>query len=59
MDKLPYKPLGDCIFIHIPKTAGISIYESVLSLDRPFDWFYGLNHDYLNQLMKDKNLKSI
>ena len=60
MDALPYKPPGDCIFIHIPKTAGISIYESVLELERPFDWFYGLNPKYLNRLLKDpKKLKSI
>jgi hypothetical protein len=60
MDSLPYKPMGDCVFIHIPKTAGISIYESVLDLERPFDWFYGLNSTYLNRLLKDpKKLKSI
>jgi hypothetical protein len=60
MDKLPYKPLGDCVFIHIPKTAGISIYESVLSLERPFDWFYGLQTTYLNHILKDtQRLKTI
>jgi len=59
-DHLPYKPLGDCIFIHIPKTAGISIYESVLDLERPFDWFYGLNSKHLNRLLKDpKKLETI
>jgi hypothetical protein len=59
-DILPYKPSGDCVFIHIPKTAGISIYESVLELERPFDWFFGLNSKYLNQVLKDtKKLKSI
>jgi hypothetical protein len=47
---LHFKPDGDCIFIHIPKTAGISIYESVLDLKRPFDWFYGLDQIYLKAL---------
>lgn len=57
MDTLPYKPPGDCVFIHIPKTAGISIYESVLDIQRPFDWFYGL---HLNHILKDpKKLKTI
>jgi hypothetical protein len=60
MDHLPYKPWGDCVFIHIPKTAGISIYESVLDLERPFDWFYGLQPTYLNRLLADsKHLKTI
>jgi len=60
MDNLPYKPSGDCVFIHIPKTAGISIYESVLVLERPFDWFYGLDPKYLNGLLRDpEKLKSI
>lgn len=55
-----YKPKGDCVFIHIPKTAGISIYESVLDLERPFDWFFGLDHKYLNKLLKDpEKLKEI
>lgn len=51
---LHFKPNGDCIFIHIPKTAGISIYESVLDLERPFDWYAGLDHKYLNKLLRNK-----
>jgi chondroitin 4-sulfotransferase 11 len=51
MTDLHFKPDGDCIFIHIPKTAGISIYESVLDLKRPFDWFCGLDLIYLQSLI--------
>lgn len=53
---LHYKPEGDCVFIHIPKTAGISIYESVLKLNRPFDWFFGLDRHYLTNLREKLHL---
>jgi Sulfotransferase family len=57
---LKFKPNGDCIFIHIPKTAGISIYKSVLDLKRPFDWFFGLDKKYLKGLLKNQvELKKI
>jgi hypothetical protein len=54
MTDLKFQPKGDCIFIHIPKTAGISIYESVLELERPFDWFFGLDQKYLKDLLRNK-----
>lgn len=55
MSNLKFKPNGDCIFIHIPKTAGLSIYESVLDLERPFDWYSnGLDHKYLKGLLRNK-----
>jgi hypothetical protein len=47
---LPYTPNGDSIFIHIPKTAGISIYTSVLKLQRKFGWYSGLSDIQFNQL---------
>jgi hypothetical protein len=60
MTDLNFKPDGDCVFIHIPKTAGISIYESVLDLVRPFDWFFGLDQKHLNDLLRHKEeLKTI
>ena len=58
MTDLHFKPNGDCVFIHIPKTAGISIYESVLELERPFGWFYGANKKYFKKpMMKELYLK--
>ncbi len=39
--KLNFKPMVNALFIHIPKTAGMSIYENVLELDRSFGWFLG------------------
>lgn len=60
MTDLKFKPNGDCIFIHIPKTAGISIYESVIDLERPFDWYFGLDQKYLKDLLRNKEeLKKI
>jgi Sulfotransferase family/Core-2/I-Branching enzyme len=41
LEKLNFKPMVNTVFIHIPKTAGMSIYESVLDLDRSFGWFLG------------------
>lgn len=38
---LNFKPLIDCLFIHIPKTAGMSIYDAVLDLHRSFGWWLG------------------
>ena len=56
MTDLKFKPNGDCIFIHIPKTAGLSIYNSVLDLDKPFDWYSnGLDHKYLKSLLRNKD----
>ena len=53
MADLKFKPSGDCIFIHIPKTAGISIYESVLDLERPFDWYSGVDTKQIKLLLKE------
>ena len=39
-----YNPSIDTIFIHIPKTGGITIYESILELDRFFGWFLGIDN---------------
>ena len=59
MTDLRFKPKGDCIFIHIPKTAGISISESVLDLDRPFGWFKGADKKYFKPpMMKELFLRS-
>lgn len=55
---LKYKPPGDCIFIHIPKTAGISIYESVLDLERHFDWYSGVDKPEVIKQMKRKGKPS-
>jgi hypothetical protein len=38
---LNFKPIVNSLFIHIPKTAGMTIYTSVLNLDRSFGWFLG------------------
>ena len=54
MTDLKFKPNGDCIFIHIPKTAGISIYESVLRLERHFDWYSGVDIKKIQELLKEK-----
>lgn len=40
-DYLHFKPIVNSLFIHIPKTAGMTIYTSVLDLDRSFGWFLG------------------
>ena len=38
-----FVPTIECIFIHIPKTAGMTIFETILKLDRPFGWFLGVD----------------
>jgi hypothetical protein len=38
---LNFKPIVNSLFVHIPKTGGMSIFESVLNLDRSFGWFLG------------------
>jgi hypothetical protein len=43
MPNLKFKPLINTIFIHIPKTAGMSLFGSVFDLDKFFSWFLGLN----------------
>ncbi len=40
-EHLNFKPMVNSLFIHIPKTAGMTIYETVLNLDRSFGWFLG------------------
>jgi hypothetical protein len=40
-----FKPTINTIFIHIPKTAGITIYESILDLDKFFGWFLGSEYN--------------
>lgn len=42
MNNLKFKPLIKTIFIHIPKTAGMAIFESVMDLDKFYSWFLGL-----------------
>lgn len=43
MSNIKFKPKIDCIFIHIPKTAGMTIYESILDLKRFASWSLGTN----------------
>lgn len=54
MTDLKFKPNGDCIFIHIPKTAGLSINESVLDLEKHFDWYSGVDIKKIDELLKEK-----
>lgn len=54
MTDLHFKPQGDCIFLHIPKTAGISIYESVIVFQRNFGWFYGTERQHQRKHMKNE-----
>ena len=61
MKNLKFKSKLNSIFIHIPKTAGITIYESILELDKKFGWFLGSEFDE-NQdksLHKFNNIGSI
>ena len=48
-----FTPTIECIFIHIPKTAGLGIYEEILELYRPFGWFLGVSttkEHYLHEI---------
>lgn len=38
---LHFKPIVNSLFIHIPKTAGMTVFSNVLNLDRSFGWFLG------------------
>ena len=60
MSNLKFKPLINTIFVHIPKTAGMSLFDSVLQLDKFFSWFLGLNKSIEDeQLNKFDHLKTI
>lgn len=60
MTDLKFKPLINTIFIHIPKTAGMSLYESVLDLDKFFSWFLGLNFTKEDSIITNpENFKAI
>jgi len=52
---MKFIPLIDTIFIHIPKTAGITIYESILDLDRFFGWFLGSENDNVDKSLTKVN----
>ena len=42
IDKFKFKPFINTIFIHIPKTAGWSLYDYVFDLDVFFSWYLGV-----------------
>jgi hypothetical protein len=48
MTNLKFKPFINSFFVHIPKCAGMTIYDSVLDLDRYLVGFLDLS------LMKNK-----
>ena len=60
MSNLKFKPLINTIFIHIPKTAGLALHESVLDLDYFFTNWLGLNYSEEDKIITDPtNLKAI
>ena len=57
---LKFRPLIKTIFVHIPKTAGMALYESVFELERFFSWFLGLNKSEKDEKISTiKNLKNV
>ena len=46
-----FTPTIECIFLHIPKTAGLTVVETILNLDRKFGWFLGTNYKQENYLL--------
>lgn len=58
MSNLKFKPLINTILIHIPKTAGMALYESVLDLNKFFSWFLGVNQSD-NNITDPIDLKAI
>jgi hypothetical protein len=52
MENRKFTPLLNSLFVHIPKTAGMTIYDTILNLKRNFGWFLGSDLD-------DKQDKSI
>ncbi len=55
---LKFKPTIDCVFVHIPKTAGITLYESIFELDRSFGWFLGSDEHKGSDIKLEKMKKS-
>jgi len=52
---MKFKPLINSFFIHIPKTAGMTLHDSILDLKRNFGWFLGSEFDD----KQDKSLNKI
>jgi hypothetical protein len=45
MKDLKFKPTIDSILVHIPKTAGMTIYDSILDLELNFGWYLGSEYN--------------
>lgn len=50
-----FTPIIDSLFVHIPKTAGMTIHETILNLKRRFGWFLGSEFDE----KQDKSINKI
>jgi hypothetical protein len=50
-----FTPIINSLFIHIPKTAGMTIYDTILNLKRTFGWFIGSEFDE----KQDKSINKI
>lgn len=60
MSNLKFKPLINTIFVHIPKTAGMALYDSVLDLDKFFNWFLGIGRsEEENKIINPEHLTAI
>lgn len=55
MENKKFTPLINSFFVHIPKTAGMSIYDTILNLKRKFGWFLGSEFDE----KQDKSIRKI